>query len=141
MSAGTGIVHAEFNRDDEDISLYQIWIEPRERGIAPRWEQQAFPQAKADELTLLASGLRGHEGQGLLIHQDAAIYGGILKAGTLLTQPLDGAGYLLVSEGEIVLNDATLQKGDAAILTGEKLLSLKAHTDSELVLIDLPTVH
>lgn len=141
MSAGTGIVHAEFNRDDEDISLYQIWIEPRARGIAPRWEQQAFPQAKADELTLLASGLRGHEGQGLLIHQDAAIYGGILKAGTLLTQPLDGAGYLLVSEGEIVLNDATLQKGDAAILTGEKLLSLKAHTDSELVLIDLPTVH
>lgn len=141
MSAGTGIVHAEFNRDDEDINLYQIWIEPRARGIAPRWEQQAFPQAKADELTLLASGLPGHEGQGLLIHQDAAIYGGTLKAGTLLTQPLEGAAYLLVSHGEIVLGDATLTQGDAAILTGEELLSLKAKADSELVLIDLPTVH
>lgn len=141
MSAGTGIVHAEFNQDDEDINLYQIWIQPREQGVAPRWEQRAFPQAKQDALTLLASGLSGHEGQALMIHQDAAIYGGNLAKNALLTQPLEGAAYLLVSKGEVSLNNAALKAGDAAILKGEKLLSLKADADSELVLIDLPTVH
>lgn len=141
MSAGTGIVHAEFNQDDEDINLYQIWIQPREQGVAPRWEQRAFPQGKQDALTLLASGLSGHQGQALMIHQDVAIYGGNLAKNAILTQPLEGAAYLLVSKGEISLNNATLKAGDAAILKGEKLLSLKADADSELVLIDLPTVH
>ncbi len=143
MSAGTGITHAEFNDQDEDINLYQIWIHPRTRGVEPRWEQRAFPTAlDAKGLTLLASGLAQLEGSGaLMIHQDAALWGGRVSGGTTLTQKLEGAGYLLVSDGSVRLGDTLLNRGDAAIFTRESELSVIAEGDAELVLIDLPTVH
>lgn len=141
MSAGTGIVHAEFNNEPIDTSLYQIWIHPRARGLAPRWEQRAFPGATRDGLTLLASGLPEHaDTDALLIHQDAALWGGRIHAGATLSQPLDGAAYLLVSDGSIRIGEQRLTKGDAAILQGEPQLSLTAEDNAELVLIDLPTV-
>lgn len=143
MSAGTGIVHAEFNDEPVDTSLYQIWLHPRERGLEPRWEQRRFPERTGQGLSLLVSGLPEHKDtDALLIHQDAALWGGRLAAGETLMQPLTGAGYLLVSDGEVRLNGTVLTKGDAAILKGEPVLSLIAEEGgAELVLIDLPTVH
>ena len=142
MSAGTGITHAEFNDEAVDTSLYQIWIHPRERDLAPRWEQRAFPHAVRDGLTLLVSGLPEHvDTDALLIHQDAAIWGGRIAQGAQLTQPLSGAAYLLVSDGSVTLDGIVLGKGDAALIKGEQHLSAVANSEAELVLIDLPTVH
>jgi len=141
MSAGTGIVHAERNETDVPTRLYQIWIKPRQRGVAPRWEARKFPKEHGG-LTLLASGLPEHEGKGaLMIHQNAALWGGVLAEGKSLSQPLAGSGYLLVSRGEVTLGDASLKAGDGAILRGEAVLHLQASSESELVLIDLPELH
>jgi redox-sensitive bicupin YhaK (pirin superfamily) len=73
MSAGTGVRHAEYNREDERTTIFQIWIEPSAKGLPPRWDQKAFPKDdRAGELTPLASGRPGHEGA-LPITQDAAV--------------------------------------------------------------------
>lgn len=140
MSAGTGIVHAERNLGALPARMYQIWIRPRERGVQPRWETRQFPKDNSG-LRLLASGLPEHEGLGaLMIHQDAALWGGTLPQGQQLKQPLLGAAYLLVSKGEVELEGETLRAGDGAEIREIPALTLTALSDSELVLIDLPGV-
>jgi redox-sensitive bicupin YhaK (pirin superfamily) len=143
MSAGTGVVHAEFNREDEDTTLYQIWIYPRERDVAPRWETRQFPKAPVkDALAVLVSGLPEHAGSdALMIHQDAAIYGGRLRAGTTLTQALRHQAYLLVAEGTVEVDGTTLHKGDGAEVTGVEAITIHATSDAELLVLDVPPRH
>ena len=79
MSAGTGVFHSEFNLEDTDTNLYQIWIEPNILGVKPRWDSHEFPKQPVTEaLTLLVSG----DGTApLFINQDAYIYAGKISAG------------------------------------------------------------
>lgn len=138
MSAGSGITHSEWNEESVDTRLYQIWIHSRSKGTPPRWEAKKFPKTEG-ALHLLASGREGDAAKGALwIDSDAAIYGGVLKAGQAWTQPLGGAGYLLVSTGEVTLDGETLRKGDGVAITEAKEINLTAGAQSELVLIDLP---
>lgn len=140
MSAGTGVFHSEFNEDAEDTKLYQIWIEPNEQNVEPRWEAKAFPKDFAkDALSLLVSGQKEHDGQGaLFIHQDAAIYGGKLMAGASITQRVKHNAYILASEGHLIVNGSELYKGDGAEVTGENTISITAITDAEVLVIDVP---
>src|SRR5215208_531991 len=81
MSAGTGIRHAEYNREDGETRIFQIWMTPRTQGLAPRWGQKAFPKEdRAGSLVPLASGLPCDD-DALPIDQDAAILGATLEAG------------------------------------------------------------
>jgi redox-sensitive bicupin YhaK (pirin superfamily) len=139
MSAGTGIRHSEANTEDEDTNLYQIWIFPREKGVAPRWDQRSFPKDPVnDNLHLLVSGREEDAESGALyIHQDAYIYGGRLNAGAAVTQKLAHQGYLLVSEGEILLNGQKMRKGDGAEIT-DSAAEIRAESNAEVVLIDVP---
>ncbi|NBO18309.1 MAG: hypothetical protein EBV03_03615, partial [Proteobacteria bacterium] len=135
MSAGTGIFHSEHNLENVDTNLYQIWIEPNEEGVKPRWEAREFPKKVGSGLSLLASGLPEHQKSGaIFMHADAAIYGGVLKKGASLKQELGDKAYLLVSTGSIELDGKTLTKGDGAEISDVKNLSLKANEESELVL-------
>jgi quercetin 2,3-dioxygenase len=142
MSAGTGIQHSEYNLDDEDTNLYQIWIHPDKKGVQPRWEAREFPkQPVEDALIPLASGRDEDLLQGaLMIHQDAAIHGGRLKAGTQLAHPIKHQAYVLASEGELEVNGTRLKKGDGAQVTDAKILTLRALTDTEVLVIDVPKV-
>ena len=139
MSAGTGVAHSEFNRETEDTNLYQIWIMPRENGLPPRWEAREFPKEPVtDALIPLASGRdEDIEDGALMIYQDAAIYGGRLKAGTSLSHPVKYQAYILVSEGEMGINGHRLKKGDGAEVT-DSGLNLTALTDAEVLVIDVP---
>jgi quercetin 2,3-dioxygenase len=140
MSAGTGVTHSEFNQESEDTRLYQIWIEPNAHGVAPRWEAKEFPQTPvADVLPVLVSGMKEHAGRdALFIHQDAAIYGGKLKAGTTLTQPIRHQAYVLASVGEFSINGKWLKQGDGAEIAGEQALEITAASDAEILVIDVP---
>ena len=140
MSAGTGVVHGEFNREAEETTLYQIWIEPNARNVAPRWDSKAFPKEPVtDALPLLVSGMPEHAERGaLFIHQDAAIYGGRLRAGTTVTQPIKHQAYVLASLGSVKLGDMTLQQGDGAEITGDAAVTITALGDAEVLLIDVP---
>ena len=140
MSAGTGVFHGEYNMENEDTRLYQIWIEPNVRDVAPRWEAKEFPKEQVTgALAVLVSGQPEHAAtEALAIHQDAAIYGGTLKAGTSITQSVKHQAYILASVGAFTVNGTPMKQGDGAEVTGEKTLILTATTDAEVLVIDVP---
>ena len=140
MSAGTGVFHSEYNMEEEDTRLYQIWIEPSTRDVAPRWEAKAFPQSQVkDALTVLVSGQKAHEGTGaLFIYQNAAIYGGKLAKDTRITQGIKHQGYILVSNGKLTVNGHEVAAGDGAEVQETRELVIHALEDAEILVIDVP---
>lgn len=140
MSAGTGVFHSEYNSEPEDTRLYQIWIEPNEQNVKPRWDAKVFPKAPVDDqLPVLVSGQKKHAGtDALYIHQDAAIYGGTLKKGATVTQTIEHQAYVLASVGDVSVNGVVMHQGDGAEVTGDKTLTFTADTDAEVLLIDVP---
>jgi len=136
MSAGTGIQHSEHNKESEATNLYQIWIEPNQQNVEPRWDAHQFPNQEPveSELSLLVSG----DGTApLSIHADAKIYAGRLVEGQVIEQSIDHNGYLLVSNGEVLVGGHSLSKGDAAEITDQQSLEIKAATEAEVLLIDV----
>lgn len=136
MSAGTGISHSEYNLEDEATNLYQIWIEPNKKGVAPGWDAAVFPKEPANNaLTLLVSG----DGKApLTIHQDACIYAGRINEGTSIRHPIHSQAYILASEGTLKVDDVTIQKGDGAEVTGQDYIQITALSDAEILVIDVP---
>ena len=140
MSAGKGILHAEYNEEEEDTELFQIWIEPDQKGVKPRWEQRRFPKAeRVGTLVPLASGREGDE-TALRIHQDAAILGATLSAGQEVTHRLaEGCrAYLVVARGAITVNGTPVGTRDGVTIADEASIHIAAQADSEILLADLP---
>jgi hypothetical protein len=140
MTAGKGVVHAEYNREPEVTRLFQIWIQPAERRLTPTWDQRAFPAPeRAGRLVPLASGRQGHD-EALPIHQDAALFGATLTAGQTVRHALGRGrqGYLVPSTGQLTVNGVALDARDGAVISGEDEVEIAALADSELLLADLP---
>lgn len=140
MSAGRGITHAEFNREDEDTLLFQIWIQTARRGADPRWETRRFPtDGRAGRLVPLASGRPGEDGA-LMINQDAAVLGATLAAGGEIVHPLAPGrrAYLVPARGRLTVNGVTLEARDGAAIGGEDKLVLRALEDAEILMADVP---
>lgn len=137
MSAGRGIVHSEFNRHDEDLGLFQIWILPDRAGHDPGWEAGVFDRAaRRNVWQALVSG-RGHPGA-LPIHQDAAFFVTDVTAGASLDHRLDGRrGYLVPVHGRVRINGMAMAPRAAAEIEGEDALTLAADETAEVVLLDL----
>ncbi len=136
MSAGTGVTHSEFNLEDEETTLFQIWIEADQRGIAPGWGAMPFPQKDRDDsFQLLASG-QADDGA-LTIHADARIFGATLKAGQSIVHQVDPARHLyLVPSGEITVNGVSAGPRDGVAIAGEARIEIVALAAAELVLVD-----
>jgi len=136
MSAGTGIFHSEYNLEDEETSIYQIWIKPSKKGVTPAWDAAEFPKSHiTSRLNLPVSG----DGKAPLnIQQDARIYAGRLAPNTHITHRIRGKAYLLVSEGEIELQGKTGRKGDGFAISAEKEVTLHASTSAEVLIIEVP---
>ena len=136
MSAGTGVFHSEFNLEREDTNIFQIWIEPNQLQVEPRWDSYEFlKEPVSDSLNLLVSG--GGEAP-LSIHQDAFIYAGHLIEGTELIHPIKQQIYVLVSEGSLEFDGWLLNKGDGLEVTQQSSINIKALSDSEVLVIDVP---
>jgi len=139
MSAGTGVQHSEHNLEDVPTRLYQIWIQPIERNVKPRWEARQFPKEPVtDKLHLLVSGEPEDGGDALFIHQYASISGGRLTQGTQVSHALRHNAYVLVSQGEVSVDGQTLKQGDGAEIEGKSTISIRALADAEVLVIDVP---
>ncbi len=144
MSAGKGILHAEYNLEAEPTRIFQIWIEPAETGHEPRWAQRRFPRDdRGGALVALASGRPGDpvgQGEALPIHQDAAILGATLELGGSVTHRLDGGrkAYLVPASGSVQVNGVTAKARDGVTITDEREITITALDDSEILLADLP---
>jgi quercetin 2,3-dioxygenase len=138
MSAGTGIVHAEYNREAETSRLFQIWILPTRRGDPPSWGTKPFPKSdRAGKFVTLASGLPG-DTDALSIRTDARVLGATLKAGSRTAYEADAARhlYLVPAAGVVEVNGLRVEARDGAAITGEAHLEVKALEEAEIVLVD-----
>ena len=136
MSAGTGVTHAEYNLEDEDTTLFQIWIETDKPNAQPGWGAMPFPkESREGQFQLLASG-NGDDGV-LQINADARILGATLKAGETLEYAADPSRHLyLVPSAKVDVNGTAADKRDGVAITGESTITVKAEEDAELVLVD-----
>jgi len=140
MSAGTGIVHAEYNHSRErPVHLLQLWITPRTKGLPPRWEQRRFTvQDRTGKLLPVVSG--GDVPETLTIDQDAVIYVSSLRAGQeVIHKSRPGRkAYLFVMAGGLTNNGMPVTPGDQARIADEPELALQAKEAAELIFLDLP---
>lgn len=138
MSAGTGVLHSEFNASlTELVHFLQIWILPERRGLPPGYEQKAFGEARRGRLCLVASP-DGRDGS-LTVHQDVCLYAGVLDPGASVTHPLAPGrhGWVQVARGALTVGTHRLLAGDGASISDETALPLRAEEASEVLLFDL----
>jgi redox-sensitive bicupin YhaK (pirin superfamily) len=141
MSAGTGILHSEFNHSKtEPVHFLQIWIIPDREGIRPRYDQKLFPDAaKRGRLCLIGSS-DGSDGS-IVIHQDVRLYAAILDRGTVVSHALAPGrkSWLQVARGSVSVNAQGVGAGDGVAVEGESRLEIAGRADgAEVLLFDLP---
>ncbi|MBT3360195.1 MAG: hypothetical protein HN403_11275 [Rhodospirillales bacterium] len=145
MSAGTGIIHSEFNREDIDTTLFQIWIVPDAKGREPRWATRQFPKScRTDQLVPLASGRNLHtDTDALFIHSDSAVFGATISKGTEIAHRLDvgRAAYLVPTKGALTVAGRLVNARDGAAVTATieaHDLVIHADQETEVVMVDVP---
>ena len=138
MSAGTGVIHSEFNPSEEDTHLIQIWISPERSGLLPEYEQQnILEHKKSNELTLLAS--QTGRANSLTVHQDMNLYLAQLDQDNILNYTLEPERHVWVQivEGSLKMNGVILHTGDGVAVDDEKTLHFIAEVNTEFLLFDL----
>lgn len=139
MTAGSGILHSEFNPSpDEPAHLLQIWIFPEEKGLPPGYEQKQFSAAERQGRLRLVASRDGRDGS-VTIRQDAAMYSSLLAGGDEVTHSLAAGrfAWVQVIRGRVRLDGVALDSGDGAALSDLGEIALKAEQPSELLLFDL----
>jgi redox-sensitive bicupin YhaK (pirin superfamily) len=138
MSAGTGITHAEYNMENEPTQIFQIWIQPTSRGVAPSWGARPFPKgARAGRFVTLASGF-ANDDEALPIRTDARVVGATIKAGETVDYALgkERRGYLVPATGAVEIDGVRVNARDGAAIKDVETLRVTAIEDSELILVD-----
>ncbi len=138
MSAGSGVVHSEFNASEKEaVHFLQIWLLPESSGIKPGYEQKKIDLAKG-ALTLLAS--KGGRDGSVALHQDAQLYGARLDGAERISFELKPSrrAWVHLARGSLELNGERLSAGDGAAVSGERELRFSGGENAELLLFDLP---
>jgi len=146
MSAGRGILHEEWNLEDRDSRIFQIWIAPDRDGLTPRWETASFPRdGRKNRLVPLASGRKQANADALWadalwIAQDAAVLGATLEKGVTVTHDLSGGrlAYLVPAHGSVSVNGTLVPERAGAAIRDVATLEITANEDAEILLVDLP---
>src|SRR4029450_10399607 len=138
MSAGSGVRHAEYNREAVPTTLFQIWIEPAGQGGTPSWGAKPFPKAdRSGRLVPLASGFAG-DTDALPIPSAARGLGATPKSGDSVEYAIGAKrhGYLVPAKGSVEVNGVRIEARDGAAISRESALKIKAIDDAEIILVD-----
>lgn len=142
MSAGTGIQHSEKNRNhDQEVRFFQIWVFPKERNIAPRYDQKHFSEEEKKNTLLTVVSPLGSNDPGVQIHQDAWFSLGNLDKDLRLSYELHSKKngvYVFLIEGEASINGERLQRRDGLAVTDTGSLSIEAHSDASILVMEVP---
>ena len=139
MTAGTGVLHSEFNHSqDRELHLLQIWIYPEKNGLEPGYEQTRFAREEKLNRLRLVGSRDGREGS-ITIHQDVDLYASVLEAGEELSLELrnDRKVFIQVIHGDITVNSQALSAGDGAALEVEQALQINASSEAEFLVFDM----
>ena len=142
MSAGTGIIHSEYNISDTDeVQFLQIWILPDKQDIAPRYDQLTFgPELQKNGFKVLANPDK-QDKHSLWINQNAYVSRGTFDTGITDTYQMNDSSnglYLFVIEGEISIDNETLTRRDGMGLTNTKNVELIFKQPTDLLLLEVP---
>lgn len=145
MSAGTGVQHSEINGSvDEYLSLFQIWIIPDKRNVAPRYDQKKFSaEDRKEKLQTLVTSIGSKDEESLKIHQDAKLSRIDLSEGETFTYNLmskDHGVYIMNISGESEINNEVLESRDALGISETDRFNILSKTDSELLFIEVPMI-
>jgi hypothetical protein len=139
MTAGTGVMHSEFNHSrDTELHLLQIWFFPEQNDLTPGYEQTLFSrEQKLNQLKLIGSR-DGRDGS-ITIHQDVDLYASILEEGqgVALNDVADRRIFVHVVSGRIDVNGTQLTGGDGIQIREEAVINIEAHDEAELLLFNL----
>jgi quercetin 2,3-dioxygenase len=137
MHAGSGIVHAEMNLEPTSTRLFQIWLIPDRRGVAPGWGTRRFPR-EGGGLVALADGRPDADGSALPLHTDAAVLAATLAKGQSITHRMapGRVAYLVPSTGAITVNGVPAGTRDGVTVTDEEMVTIVATEAAELVVVD-----
>src|SRR5262249_39635671 len=139
MTAGTGILHSEYNASKTDpVHFLQIWVFPEKRGLKPGNAQTSFPAAERKGRLKLVASRDGRDGS-VGFHQDASAYAAArarAQTGTRARAP-GRAAWVQVATGVATLNGRRLETGDSAAVEGETVLELLGIEDGETLVFDL----
>jgi len=139
MSAGTGVVHSEFNPSKTDlVHLLQIWIQPGARGLAPEYEQKTFEDRDLRDTLRVIAAPDGRDGA-VTIHQDVTLSASRLTPGATVRHAVAPGrfAWLHVARGMTALNGTPLQAGDGVSVGDQRLLTVTATEPAEILLFDL----
>lgn len=142
MSAGTGIQHSEKNKNsDQQVKFLQIWVFPNQQNVAPRYDQQTFSdEEKHNTLLTIVSPVNSKDG-GVQIYQNAWFSLGKLDKDFTTSYQLKSTGngvYAFVLEGDVTVNDIQLNRRDGLGIKDAETLNIKANTDAEILLMEVP---
>jgi hypothetical protein len=139
MTAGTGVLHSEFNHaPDEVVRFLQIWIVPERARLEPSYEQKTFPtEERKNQLRLVASR-DGRDGS-ITVHQDVALYATVLDDGATVRHAIAPGRHVWVqvARGAAVLNGKPLAEGDGAAISDEAAIELTGKGSAEVLVFDL----
>jgi hypothetical protein len=139
MSAGTGILHSEFNHSQtQPVHFLQIWLLPEKKGLSPSYEQRNFSPAKTPGKLHLVAARDGRE-NAVTVHQDVDLYAADLKEGDRISYTLKPQrhAWVQVARGTITLNSLPLNTSDGAAISEETDVVIEATKDAEILLFDL----
>ncbi|MEX2595907.1 MAG: pirin family protein [Salibacteraceae bacterium] len=141
MSAGTGVKHSEFNKNqDKAVKFLQVWLFPKQKGLAPRYDQMSFKaEDRHNKLQQVLSP--SPDDEGVWIHQDAWFHLGSFDAGFQTNYLLKKAGngvYAFVLSGEVTINGHELKRRDGLGVWDIEQITVRATKDCELLLMDIP---
>ena len=140
MSAGTGVVHSEYNNSAAPVHLLQIWIIPEANGLPASYEDRSFArEEKLNRLRLIAS--QDGRQNSTKINQDASVYASVLDPGKMLEHELATGrhAWLQLISGELDINGTKLTRGDGVAVSEESLVRITnpAGSEAEFLLFDL----
>lgn len=141
MSAGTGIYHSEYNKnEDKEVKFLQIWVFPNKRNVEPRYDQISIRdiEKKNSFYQVLSPNA---DDQGVWIHQDAWFHLGKFDTGVSDSYTLklkDNGVYVFVLEGEVEIKGQKLGKRDGYGIWETESFELKSLTDSRVLLMEVP---
>ena len=142
MSAGTGIMHSEYNANaDEKVKFLQIWVFPNKKSVQPRYDQITLnPEDRTNKLQQVLSP--NAEDEGVWIHQNAWFHMTNLEKGNAvnyqLKDPKNNGVYAFVIDGDVTVNGEALNKRDGIGISNKASLDIKADSNAEVLLMEIP---
>ena len=144
MSAGTGVKHSEFNPNaDQRTKLLQIWVYPNQQNVEPRYQQITLnPEDRKNKLQQILSP--NADDSGVWIHQDAWFYLGKFDKdfSAIYNLKKEGNGvYAFILSGTLTINGQELETRDGFGIWNNNSLEIKATSDAEFLLMEIPMQH